>query len=243
MNNQKGISSLIIVIIVGIIAIGGVLVYQYYWSILDEEVEKEVEELIDETADWKIYRNEAYGFEVKYPKTVNSIPITVSFNKFSPVGGTNITIGNGFPVFEGFIGSMTGKWTPGAWLDGKAGIRFLVSIEPVEDLEKYVKREVDIYKNDPDYYKESIGLSFADYLEINLNNIIGYEKRLRFVNEDWDKDWYDDQISIYIQNSKHLFEMNYSTDYGTKDKGDYEKVKKERLEIIEKIISTFKFIN
>lgn len=242
MNNQKGIASLlavIIVIVVGVVVIGGVLAYQYLWAPEEKvEVGEEAEAPKDETADWKVYRNEEYGFEVKYPETINSIPIVANFNKFSPVGGTNVTLGDDFPVLEGFIGSTTGKWTPGAWLEGKVGISFLVSVEPVEDLEKYVKRKIDIYKSDPDYYKELINLFFADYSEINLDNTIGYATRLRFGNEDD----YDDQISIYIQNSKHLFMISYVTGYGMKDEKDYEKVKRERLEIIEKIISTFKFI-
>lgn len=65
--NQKGISSLLlIVIIVGILAIGGVLAYQYYWQASEEEIEEETS--TDETADWKVYRNEEIGYEVKYPK-------------------------------------------------------------------------------------------------------------------------------------------------------------------------------
>ncbi len=252
--NQKGISSSFGIIVVILVAIVGAVVflsYQYVWlpkqgeinipsaNLPKTETPEETETPKSETADWNVYRNEEYGYEIKYPETINSIPIAANFSKFSPVGGTNVTLGSDFPALEGFIGSTTGKWTPGAWLDGKAGISFLVSVEPVEDLEKYVKNEIDIYKSDPDYYKKLINLSFADYSKINLDSTIGYAKRLRFGNEED----YDDQISIYIQNSKHLFEISYTTGYGTKDEKDYEKVRKERLEIIEKIISTFKFID
>ena len=57
--NQKGISSiLIILIIVGVlIVVGGI----YWWQ-------KSKTNSADETADWQTYRNDEYGFEVKYPK-------------------------------------------------------------------------------------------------------------------------------------------------------------------------------
>lgn len=63
MKNLKGILPLVVVIIIGIIAIGGVLVYQYYSQVPEEEVETAT----DETANWSVYRNEDFRFEIKYP--------------------------------------------------------------------------------------------------------------------------------------------------------------------------------
>ena len=57
--------AIIIVIVVAVFAIGGVLAYQYYWQAPEEEILKETP--ADETADWQTYRNEKYGFEIKYP--------------------------------------------------------------------------------------------------------------------------------------------------------------------------------
>ena len=66
---QKGISSLVgIVVIVAtaVVAVGGVFVYEYY-SVSKTETPK-IEALKNETVDWKTYKNNEYGFEIKYPK-------------------------------------------------------------------------------------------------------------------------------------------------------------------------------
>lgn len=74
MNNQKGIVPIIIVLIVVTLLSGGILAYQYWW-ISRQEVEmpeielpkREASEEVEVPADWKIYKNEEYGFEIKYP--------------------------------------------------------------------------------------------------------------------------------------------------------------------------------
>lgn len=87
--NQKGISSIVIIlIIVGVLVVGGGV---WYWQSQKEKPTACTQdaklcpdgsyvsrtgpncefaacpEVKDETADWQTYRNEEYGFEVKYP--------------------------------------------------------------------------------------------------------------------------------------------------------------------------------
>ncbi len=79
---NRGISAPIAIIIIVVCALlaGGVVVYQYY-GMPKEEEETSKEVLTDETADWKTYRNEQYGYELKYPKNwyFRFTPIPESF--------------------------------------------------------------------------------------------------------------------------------------------------------------------
>ena len=71
MKTQKGISTSFAILVVGIIAIMGFAIfysYQYIWVPEEETTISQTKTPEDETADWKVYRNEEYGFEMKYPR-------------------------------------------------------------------------------------------------------------------------------------------------------------------------------
>ena len=76
---NKGISTplaITIIIVLAVVLIGGIFSYQYYY-LPKQENQTEIPEIKtpeiqkDETADWKTYRSEKYGFEVKYPSSPN----------------------------------------------------------------------------------------------------------------------------------------------------------------------------
>ena len=66
--NQKGISSIVIIlIIVGVLVIGGLFwYYQKTLQIISQPVPQVTP--TDETANWQTYQNDEYGFELNYPK-------------------------------------------------------------------------------------------------------------------------------------------------------------------------------
>ena len=55
---------LIIALIILVIAVGGVFSYR---QLAQEKIPKEENQALDETADWKVYKNNKYGYEVRYP--------------------------------------------------------------------------------------------------------------------------------------------------------------------------------
>lgn len=63
---SQAFSKILILVILIVLAGGGVLAWQYFG--VPEKITEEPEEVTkDETANWQTYRNEEYGFELKYP--------------------------------------------------------------------------------------------------------------------------------------------------------------------------------
>ena len=57
MNNQKGLAPVVIVLIIVVLLAGGVLIWQYFGA-------------SEEITSWKTYKNEDFGFEIKYPSNL-----------------------------------------------------------------------------------------------------------------------------------------------------------------------------
>lgn len=96
-NSQKGISPIIAVVILAIILIGG---GAYYFK---QQQAKQISKpnAVDATANWQMYTNTQYGFEIKYPNNWllnHNIPsgypaTTLDYDNSATKEGATITIG------------------------------------------------------------------------------------------------------------------------------------------------------
>ncbi|MFH1967921.1 MAG: hypothetical protein ABIJ84_00875 [bacterium] len=107
MQKQKGISTLagiVIIIVVAVIAFGGVFAYQYFATKTNNQLQVQGEEQnqqtnnvhpADQTAGWKTYTNESVGYKIEYPaiysvKTSNCFADKKDGQKLNDVNSVNI---------------------------------------------------------------------------------------------------------------------------------------------------------
>ncbi len=103
--NKKISTPIAIIIIVLLAIIVGCIVIWQYLDMPEKEIVSEEITLGDETADWKVYRNEKYRYEIKYPNDWNS-PIesgdtdalTGNYSGFFKIG--NIFLAFSIDVYE-----------------------------------------------------------------------------------------------------------------------------------------------
>jgi hypothetical protein len=69
MNNQKGFSPIVIILIIVALLAGGILAWQYLGT--SEEEGKEA--IAEKTSNWQIYQNERYQYEIKYPPDLDMV--------------------------------------------------------------------------------------------------------------------------------------------------------------------------
>ena len=77
MNSQKGLAPVVLIFIVIAFLVGGFLAWQYLGG--PKEEGKEV--IVEKTANWKVYQNERYQYEIKYPPDLD-----IGEEKFEEMG-------------------------------------------------------------------------------------------------------------------------------------------------------------
>jgi hypothetical protein len=93
---KRAFSIIGIIIILVILIGGGYFAWQYIWA--------PGEEIKDETADWQAYRNEEYGFEVKYPNS-----LTIEYSNPSQVWFIGYSVNEFKCDFSFYLSSPEGK--------------------------------------------------------------------------------------------------------------------------------------
>lgn len=226
---NRAFSKIWIIIIVAVLLAGGILAWQYF-GYPREEVkapeEKVSEEGIikDETADWKTYRNEKYGFEIRYP--VNDWTMNkYSDDNCSPVNDNDQ---KNCIYFEHNI-----KKT-----DFGRIIINISNFSAKENLNQFLQFQQDI----PELFRQE------DATEILLDGHKGYKV--------YSGGWGEVPVegnTIYLEQDKmSSFEISYSWDTScylsvTVEKEDpkfieCDKSIEEEIAMIEKILSTFRFL-
>lgn len=131
--------AIIIIVVSAVIVGGGILVYQYKFAPEESEFTLTPPPK-DETADWKTYRNEEYGYEIKYPKDWEARDYTQE-NCF-PQNPCVSSIGIHSPIPTDWIGVAI--FDNPDMLSVKDWLSKFRKLEELEKLEEFSLKEVEI---------------------------------------------------------------------------------------------------
>lgn len=143
---------------------------------------KKPEKIKDETANWKIYRNEEYGFELKYPPHVNA----KDWAEETPNMELLVNFGNISNISDSAVSVFIEEGTSIADLETEVGREdlfnnLLIKPEDIKDekigLDNYPAKKID-YKNKflkldfVEYLIDHSGLLYGIIYRRNVNGII-----------------------------------------------------------------------
>jgi len=216
---NKAFSKILILMILVVLAGGGIFAWQYFGG---PEEETKISE--DETADWKTYRNEEYGFEIDYPQLI--IYKEFPFRETRP----NLVV-----LFTDDLEKIS---------FGDLSLYITLENKPAESLDSYVD-EIVKQKN------EEGESAAAGYWAVVNKVEIGDQEGFEITGGDMSVFGWTDK-TIYLEKSNYLYviQYNYSATMVAQEgmEGmpveEIAKWKEQGLEYdnIQKMLSTFRFL-
>jgi hypothetical protein len=167
----------------------------------------------DETADWKIYRNEDYGFSFRYPEKID-------LGK----GLTQLVVKENLnPVDAIFVAYIEKPFT--------LGFKILEKPQGFSNLEDYVRTETE------NVNKTGGGAApiHAEFNEFTIDDIRGFA--IKTIAADV---LGNTSVEIYFEKLDYLFIIRYS--YSESLLGEQDLLESSKYNSIQKVISTFKFL-
>jgi len=233
---NKRVSTLlgVAIIVLVTILVGGTLVWQYWWLPKEEIKPPEVkpsEAVKDEAADWKTYRNEKYGYVVRYPPnwriaySIMALKVDI-FDYYETMEDwvmfTNLFKGEEKKYLEA-LESYQGTGSPFTYVENANGRSVMIApvITPMEVIRKAMKeggREVSDFKKE----NTKTGLEVFQMREI-IKGEIKKDFELSYILYPKEKTLWDEKVK-YI-----LLEIE-------RNEGNYEK------EVYDEMLSTFQFL-
>jgi hypothetical protein len=200
---NKAFSKILIVIILIVLIGGGFLVYKFWW-LPKEKAKVPAGTTTDETANWKTYRNDQYGFEIKYPQDWE----LYHFEQPKDVQETTKRIGG---VIDSIEFSPKGKTYNVETAYGISPIGIYVNIN--ENLNKYLKDE-----------------KFPETEKISINGTAATE--VKGVKNDafWHSIFIErPDISGYIRIADNIYDIERAGNVSSQEANELHKVFKQML--------------